>query len=199
MKLLPSIGLLLLGGALGALLLFLFGIKTGPGDDEPIIMAGGSMRITTILDWGDDFVSTGGMLVHDNPMRMATNLYVSQIVILDTAGTKHYQETDSSTGKVQIDMNYCVPQSAGATTCQQGTAETVSFITTSVNQGLTVTSTGQLPTETTRYFWDHPATQKKIEWISINGKQVTDCLPSGLCNMVIHYCKFDKGCREAHK
>jgi len=175
------------------------------GDDEPIIMSGGSMYIGNhpggiLANYQINADHGAHRLVHSDQ-----SLYVKRVDVTDTNdNTTFYPASGQLTAAdtVKIDLTYCklVP-SGGNLDCDQTSTETVTFQTVTGSQGLVITSTAADMDRSTHLLpnlWAHRRRHRKIKNITTTigtGQPDTkSCLPDGECSIVIHYCTLSTDC-----
>lgn len=211
-----TVGLVGVSAAIGAAAALIAGYLInkplgGGSGDEPIMMAGGSMYISTSPNYTDDFApNAGGDLVHS-----ANTAFVRKLEVTDSSENVYPFSFDGSM-QVKIDIAICRLNEMG--NCRSagpdGGLETVEFQTTStqpgsMNQGLKITSITAAGVQTTPmarslrllpHLWVHPRRKKSIQSISVTGAASGTPLPAGLCqpdgdcSMIIHYCPNNADC-----
>ena len=158
--------------------------KAGGGDDEPVVVAGGSTYIGTPSGHRFDPDSTG-RLVHSDP-----NRYVTSVEVIDKDDNPLTPVPTFNNQPVTIDITYCRIGTGHA--CVSGTSETVTLKTVTLGQGLTISSDrtkmARSPKMIPPNLLTHPRRKKTMRDVSLNGTKVADCYDDGECSITIHYC-----------
>jgi hypothetical protein len=189
MKTITAIGFLVGGVGLGLLAAYLtFGRAThftggdsgigirSSGDDEPIIMAGGSLNIFTHVHKFDS--DSNMQLVHKDPRKFlaAADIYYGNVQI----------DSVKFAGKqAKIDIDYCP-----ASGCVASSTDTVTFGTDSMGSSLQLSSSQRkmaMETTSTSNLVQHQPPDFKIQEIRINGA-IYDCPVDIRCTVVLHHC-----------
>ena len=146
-------------------------LATKANDDDPIIMAGGSLHVYS----HGGFNGKKGTAVHNQP-----NKYVTEVDLIAGDPLKYYSKPFSHQ-QVTISMAYCQ-------TCP--TPDNVTFQTDSNGQNLTLTdAVGTIGDEANQGKHEivHQPEQGQIQKITLAGQDYT-CV-TGHCYLIIHYCK----------
>jgi hypothetical protein len=182
-------------GAVTALIVSLLSVKIlvnkaiapAGSDDEPILMAGGSMYISTPVG-PDDFAPSGDDLQHQNTTR-----YVTKVEVRD-ANDVVYSYPFNGNNQAKIDVEFCKNCASDK--------ETVTFVTGAQNnQGLIVHSDGSKMAHSIHllpHLWVHRHHQKQIQSITVSGSTTTSpakiTCTDGDCLLTIHYCPMNANC-----
>lgn len=192
MKLAGLIAVAAVTGAVGGLIISLLIGKKPPApvptgsDDEPILMAGGSMYISTPRG-PDDFYPSGDDLQHQN-----TSRYVRKVEVRDADDGVHSYPFNGN-NQAKIDVEFCKNCASDK--------ETVTFRTSAQNnQGLTIHSDSSKMADSIQllpHLWVHRHHQKQIQSITVSGSTTPSMkIPctDGDCVLTIHYCSMNADC-----
>ena len=157
------------------------------GDDQPIIIAGGSMYFVAPVGYqfmpdADPKTLLFGVL---NSSSASTDRWVSSVDVIEPDNT--LTKTPLSSGQdLNIVIEYDQKKGGGGNEKEEVT------ITAPNRHNLTITSS--LPDNIRKAkahsprFWSHFDKDKSISKISVNGVITKDCKAYGECAVVIHYC-----------
>jgi hypothetical protein len=175
-----GVGLLAVGYRLGK-------IGSGIGDDQPIVVTGGSFFIDT--NKGHGFSNNNGTLAH-----VDTNSRTLKSVDLYSVGDTE-DSVAFANGAISIQIGYC----AAASSCPAGTADDiVTFQTNPARRNLQIaTNPSQIFGWAQNYSMEWERTPRPgylMKWVAINGTPASGSLPptrlcpaDGTCRIWLHY------------
>jgi hypothetical protein len=177
-------------------------IILGASDDEPILMAGGSLytqamglKIGHHYGFGQDGPGSRN-LTYQKDHRKA-NGYVSKIEIAYANNGAAATALWTPPGQSTVTYGYC------AAMCTSPTADDIVTLQTNEEnpsthvQSVTISSSATDMTQDPHIddtAWSHLPETSHLYWVSINGSPAYSCLPGTVeCQVIIHYCS-KKGC-----
>ncbi|MCU1234612.1 MAG: hypothetical protein JWP63_2579 [Candidatus Solibacter sp.] len=163
-------------------------ILVGVGDDQPIIIAGGSMNFIAPLGWEIKPDPSMTALNYVDSASPATIRYVPKVEIL-----KPNDATELPNIVIGQDITITINYDK-----KKGGGNDPEVVTVKIAGGkkISITSNATDPRtwkNNSARFWSHGKKHKSISTIDVNGDTV-DCGNDGECAVVIHYCTVLAGC-----
>jgi hypothetical protein len=159
------------------------------GDDQPILVSGGSLTIRGAGKWA----TTGDDLLHQDDDGNESSRYIGGIdlVYVDGSSLPAFTSRTYTTSKLTILMTYCEDQAFG-------TCETVSIITKNGAQGLRIKAPSPHKAKdddvSVPHTVKHLPTTGFLKDVTLPGDiSPLSCGLGSRCVMVIHYCAT-QGC-----
>jgi hypothetical protein len=163
-------------------------ILVGVGDDQPIIIAGGSMNFIAPLGWQFQPDNSVAMLNYVDLVSPGTVRYTPRVEIVKPNDATEIPNIVNGQD-INITINY--DQKKGG-----GSDPEVVLVKITGGKKITITSNKTDPRtwkNNSDRFWSHVTKHKSISTIDVNGDTV-NCGADGECSVVIHYCTVAAGC-----